>query len=232
MAEETLDTNPDDTALVDGVADDQGDKGVASDTPAAKPEVKVDAKPDAKVDVKLDTKPDAKAKTDGDWPADWRDKVSGGDAKVMSRLSRYASPKALADALFNAQNKLASTRPALGKDATKEQISEYREALGIPESPDKYDLTGYTIGEKDKPLIEGFLAKAHATNQTPEQVKAGVDAYYDIVSKLTEDRAQQDATWARTGTDELRGEWGNDFRRNCSAGVLPTGFHLVRTLIP
>ena len=47
------------------------------------------------------------------------------------------SPQAMADAMVNLQTKLSSTRPILGKDATEEQIKEYREALGIPDDLDE-----------------------------------------------------------------------------------------------
>jgi len=217
MAEETLDVSPDETSLVE--VDNGVNERAAPDTTKAEPdtkvetkvEVKSDVKPDTKAEVKADLKPDAKS---ADWPEDWREKASGGDAKVLGRLARYASPKALADALLAAQNKLASTRPVLGKDATAEQIKEYRDALGIPETADKYDISGFKIGEADKDLIAGYLEKAHATNQTPEQVNAGIEAYMEINGKLAEARHTKDATFQREAEDALRGEWGQDYRRN------------------
>jgi hypothetical protein len=217
-----LDTNPDDVALV---GDGDGDKGGAPDTTTTQPADAGD-KAQKAGDAGKESKPDAKsarattvldAKTDtkvADWPEDWREKVAGGDAKVASRLSRYASPKALADALINAQNKLASTRPVLGKNATEDEIKEYREALGIPESPEKYDLSAYKIEGNDKALIEGYLAKAHATHQTPEQVKAGIDAYFEIAGKIDQERIANDAQKIKDTEDELHAEWGREFRSN------------------
>ena len=220
--DKTLDANPDDTALIDsGGGDDkgttQGDQGSAPDTTKASATGDEKGTGDTGDATKPDTKTgDAKPDAAGDWPADWRDKLSGGDAKVLSRLSRYASPKALADALLNAQNKLASTRPILGKDATPEQIKEYREALGVPETADKYDLADLNISDKDKPLVDAYLAKAHATNQTPEQVRAGIESYMEMAQTVTQQLHEKDAAARQGSEDALRGEWGNDFRRNIS----------------
>lgn len=210
MAEATLDTNPDDAPIVDNADPAPVDPAPADPKPADPAPAATDPKP---VDPKpADPKPDVA----GDWPADWREKAAGGDAKVMARLNRYASPKALAEALIAAQNRISQgdLKPILKKDATDEQIKEYREAHGIPESADKYDLTGFKVSDEDKPMIEAYLAKAHATNQTPEQVKAGIEAYFEIGNKITEQRHAQDAELFKTAEDTLRSEWGTDFRRN------------------
>ena len=186
MADATEDTAPlidDDAPLAASGADapitpetpDAKPDAVAEPDPEAKPEEGLDAKPDAKSGAK----PAAKGEPKGDstaWGEDWRDKVAKGDAKKLSRLSRYASPEAVIDALISAQNRISSgdLKPILKKDATEEQVKEYREAMGIPEAPDKYDLGDVVPAGADKTMIEDFLKTAHATNQTPQQVKASV----------------------------------------------------------
>lgn len=220
----TLDTSPDDVALIDGGTDDAAiDKGAAPDAAAATaPVVKADGKAaDAPTDKTADAgdgkaKPAATDDVVADWPKDWREKASGGDAKKLGRLSRYASPQALADALIAAQNRISAgeLKPALKKDATEEQIKEYRASVGIPETPDKYDLKDFTISETDKPLIDQFLVKAHETNQTPEQVKAGIESYFAIAEKMADTRRGQDAEVQKVSEDALRKEWGDDFRNN------------------
>ena len=207
MAEETLDQE-ETTLITEPVVEETP---AIEETPA---EPKTEAKPEAKAEVKAEAK--TKTEVDPDWPADWREKAAGGDAKVLSRLSRYASPKAIADALIAAQNRISQgdLKPILKKDATPDQIKEYRESLGIPETPDKYDLTEFKIQDKDNPLIKEYLQRAHATNQTPEQVKAGVESYFEIAQKVAETRANNDALQQRETEDVLRGEWGDEFRRN------------------
>lgn len=226
MSDTDLNTSPDDVALTDGVGDD---KATAPDT-ATGSDAAQTGKPDDKSGTgdPADTGKDDKGKpaakgedktaVDPDWPKDWREKAAGGDAKKLGRLSRYASPQALADALIAAQNRISAgdLKPVLKKDATEDQVKEYREAMGIPETADKYDLKDFEIGEEDKPLIDAFLVKAHATNQTPEQVKAGVESYYAIVEQIADKRRAQDSTIQKESEDALRKEWGDDFRNNVS----------------
>ena len=159
---------------------------------------------------------EARSSAPADWPDDWREKASGGDTKKLSRLSRYTSPQALADALINAQNRISAgdLKPTVGKDATPEELTAFREAHGIPETPEKYDLGGYEVPELDKPLVEQFLTSAHAVNMTPDQVKRSLEAYSEISEQSRNERLAQDERIKTEAEDKLRGEWGPEYRVN------------------
>lgn len=171
-----------------------------------------------------DGKPAAGAAASGDgakgyWPDDWRAKVAGEDAKVLERLGRYASPGEVAKALIAAQEKIRSgeLKPTLGKNASAEEVAEYRKSLGIPEEAGKYDLDlggGLVVAEEDRPLIDTFLEAAHRTNQTPDQVKAGLRAYYEITEAAEAERTRRDEETRGTAEDALRTEWGQEYRPN------------------
>jgi hypothetical protein len=151
-----------------------------------------------------------------DWPTDWREKAAGGDAKKLSRLTRYASPQAIADALIAAQNKISAgdLKPALGKDAKPEEIAAYREAHGVPEAPDKYDLPGLEIPQDEKPAFDKFLTSAHQANMTPDQVRAAINAYTGISEDAKNSRLSADNDAKEKAEDALRSEWGSEFRTN------------------
>lgn len=164
-------------------------------------------------------KPDAKGSEGGYWPDDWRTKASKGDTKLEARFSRYANPEAALTALIAAQNRISSgeLKAVLSKDAKPEELKAWRAEQGIPETPDKYDLDlgkDFTIGEEDKPLIEEFLKAAHGTNQTPDQVKASLRAYYAVNEKMSEKRADDDVRIQDESTETLRADWGPEFKRN------------------
>ncbi|HEY9064720.1 MAG TPA: hypothetical protein VIO33_07025 [Burkholderiaceae bacterium] len=156
------------------------------------------------------------SKEEGYWPQDWRQNIAKTDEKALARLQRYASPEAAVAALFAAQAKISSgeLRPVLGKNATTEEVAEYRKALGIPESADKYDLGDLAFKENEAAFGKLLLEQAHATNQTPEQVKASVKVFREMQTKAEEARFERDEAQKSTGEDELRGEWGPEFRRN------------------
>jgi hypothetical protein len=158
----------------------------------------------------------AGAETKATWPENWRETVSKDDAKVLARLGRYASPEAALQALIAAQNRIAAgeLKPALNKNATPEELKEWRTAHGIPDAPDKYELKDAKVEEADKPLFSRLFKAAHDSNQTPEQVAAITRAFYDIKKEAMDIQATRDGELKTQAEDSLRAEWGTDFRRN------------------
>jgi hypothetical protein len=141
--------------------------------------------------------------------------MAGGDEKELKQLERYGSPvdvwkKARA---LEARLSAGELKPVLGKNPTPEQLKEWRAAHGVPEEAGKYDL-----GDAAKGVDEGILAEvlkdAHATNQTPAQVKATLAGFQRAARALAESRAEADVEFQQQSEDELRGEWGTEFRRN------------------
>lgn len=157
--------------------------------------------------------PDAADKP-GYWPADWREKASKGDEKLAKRFSRYASPEAALEALVNAQNRISAgeLKPTLKKNATAEEIAAWRAEVGIPESPDKYDVGA--LNESQKEAFGILFKHAHATNQTPDQVKAVAEAWKEIQQRTAEARLENDKAGEKIVEDALREEWGAEYRRN------------------
>ena len=160
------------------------------------------------------------------WPDDWRNRYAGEDAKKMERLSRYASPAAAFDALLSLQSKIGAgeLRSKLPDNATKEQVTAWRSENGIPESPDKYDITNLKTPAEDKPMIDSFLAKLHGANAPTGVAKEAVAWYYDEVAKRTEERMDKDKQVATASEDALRAEWGGEYRANVNManGLLET----------
>lgn len=154
--------------------------------------------------------------TAGYWPADWRTKVAGDDEKELKHIGKYATP---ADVWKKTREmeKLVSSgslKPVLQKDATPEDVSSYRKAHGIPEAADKYDLSDLKIQEYDKEFMGKVLTAAHSTHQKPEQIKGVIKAFYDAVAEDRSRAAEQDKIAGKQAEDELRNEWGQDFRRH------------------
>lgn len=156
------------------------------------------------------------APEEGYWKGDWRERMAGGDDKALKQLSRYASPEEIWKKARSLEQKMSSgeLKPVLGKNASTEELSEWRKAHGIPESADKYDITGISLDEGDKGLVAEVLKAAHGAHLTPEQAKAIVGIWPSIKEAANQRVAEQDHEFKQKAEDELRGEWGNDFRRN------------------
>lgn len=167
-------------------------------------------------------KDDAADTTTGDFPTDWREKLAGTDEKLLKRLARFASPKALADSFVETEKKLSTTRPAtvLPKDATDEQIAEYRRNNGIPDAPTGYDTTlegGLIIGENDKPLVDKYLEIAHAQNMKPSEVKSNLQSYFAIKDAEEAQRNEAIEQYRAEANTTLRSEWGKEYHANINA---------------
>lgn len=168
----------------------------------------------------------------GYWPEDWKEKYVEkqvdkdgkplGDSekdKLIKRLARYASPQAALDAMINAQNKISDSRMVKipGKDSTPEEIAKYRESIGVPKEPKGYDLTlddGMVIGDEDKDMIQSWLEIAHAGNSSQQQVTDNLNWLYKYQEDIKAKQYESDLAYKATVEDELRAEWGPEYRTN------------------
>jgi hypothetical protein len=207
-----------DTAATPATAP-QDDKVVAKADVVAEPAKKADP---ATKSIAAE-KPNDVTKADDTKPADdWRVRMAGGDEKELKKLSRYASEADVYKAYRELEKKKSSgeLKAALPKDATPEQIAEWRKDNGIPDAPDKYDLkfdNGLVIGEQDKPLIDEFVSKMHGENANPAQVKAAIASYYEILGRQQQAIAESDVAFKDETLEGLREEWGGDFKKNLNA---------------
>jgi hypothetical protein len=157
-------------------------------------------------------------------PDDWatlRAKIAGEDEKVLKRLSRYGTLEEAIRAGVEAQNKIGSIKAANkpGKDATPEEMAAYREANGIPESPDKYEVNlpnGIVVGEADKPFLDAFLKTAHEENLTPAQVNKLAATQLELKEKEVQARAEKDAQSLEEAQKALNSPevWGSEAKLN------------------
>lgn len=153
------------------------------------------------------------------WPENWRELKANGDEKMLKRLQRYSSPSAAIDALFEAQTRISKgdLLPSLKENATPEEISDYRVAHGIPAEPAGYEISlpnGLVIGEADRPLVDEFLTKAHASNMHPAQVNEALGWYFDRAEQARIAQEARDTESRMATEDELRAEFGPDYRVN------------------
>jgi hypothetical protein len=146
--------------------------------------------------------------------------MAAGDEAALKRLARYADPPAAIKALSSLQERISKgeLKSPLGKDATPEQIAAWRSENGIPEAPTKYDLGDLKVDARDKPIVDSFLATAHAKNMTNDQAKDAIGWYYAEVTRVAEERANADKVAAKAAEDTLREAWGNtEYRANLAS---------------
>lgn len=153
------------------------------------------------------------------WPDNWRDLLAGDDEGGKKQLERMSSPADVMKAYREMVKKQGAgqLKSALPENATPEQLSAYRKENGIPETPDKYDLTlpdGLVIGEADKPIVDGFLKDMHAANAPPALVKQALGFYYKQQQEQITQVATQDVIRKNEAVEALQAEWGGEFPQN------------------
>lgn len=159
----------------------------------------------------------------GELPETATDADKEAHGKLLKKLSRYNTPAEVAKALRAAEVRISSgeLKAVLPKNATPEQVAEWRKENGIPEAPDKYDLTlpdGMKVEADDQPLVDAFVKDMHGLNATPEMVKGAVTSFMRMRGAQIEKIVQMDADTKAAAEDDLRAEWGEDYRTNV-AGI-------------
>ena len=206
-------------APADGAQGDGGEAAAAAAAPAGDPPAPPAGDPPA-------------ADPPADWPADWRSKVSA-DPKHAKTLDRFSSPKALFESYTSLRQKLDSGElkavSEFPKDGTPEQQAEWRKSNGVPDTAEGYALQfgdGLVIGENDKEFVGSFLKAAHEANTSPQQVNQMLHWYYGEQERALDMQEQRDAEFLSKSDDELRAEWGPEYRANINVikglvGTLP-----------
>jgi hypothetical protein len=189
--------------------------------PAPKEEIPQDT-PDTPEKPPSETPSDAPKEEISAEEADWRkDYVTSrkGDEKLLKQLNRYASPEALIDAHLGMMGRINSGEflPKYPEGGDEKEIAKWRSDMGIPEKSNGYELNlknGVVPGENDEERIGSFLEYAHAANYTPDQVNQALNWYYDLQEAETQARHEEDEKITQGAEDQLRAEWGPDYRKN------------------
>lgn len=195
-----------------------------STTPAAT-EVTPSATQDQTQDTVV-TAPDPKTEVkaiEGKWPSDWREQLAGGDDKRLKQLQRYSDYAAFANKAFSLEAKLSSGeyRRPLPKDATPEQVAEWRKESGLPEKAEDYKIelpNGVVLGEADKETVAELQKFGFEKNLPPSQLNELTAWYYSRQDQLTKQQQVSDINFHEEAKDALMAEWGlKDYRQNIAA---------------
>lgn len=156
------------------------------------------------------------------WDADhWRGTWAGDDAKKKAFAERHTDMTSVADSAYAASQKIAElstiAKGVLPKDATPEQITQYRKDNGIPEKPEAYldalpaDVKA-SLADQDKAIITPYLAKLQELNIPPGTAAQLIALRQTEVDRQINARTVADSSLRTQTEDLLRQEWGNNYR--------------------
>jgi hypothetical protein len=156
---------------------------------------------------------------------DWRQRVAGDDRELARQLERYATEADFGKAHVSLRGKLSSGeyRRVPGKDATADEIAEWRADMGLPASAEDYmaDLAlpdGTVLSEADKAIMLKFAGAAFDGNIDKAAFGRMAARYYELQDVARSARDERDAAFQDQAEETLREAWkGADFRRNKNA---------------
>ena len=229
MTEETP-TNPETEPAGTGAASGDGGQPPPSESPASAPPEQSAAPAAAPEGGGTDDAPliaseggeDPPAQAPADWPANWRDIMAGGDEKLLQRLNRFQSPINLMKSWAAAQSKIGAGEVNRAKPEGREgdpeyqrELDEWRASAGIPTEPDGYLEKlpdGIVVGDEDKDLASNFLSAMHKADAPPALVHQALAWHQELKEKQAAERVEQDRSHRVQAEEELRAEWGPEFR--------------------
>ena len=144
----------------------------------------------------------------------WRETLPE-DIRGAPELAKYPDVAALAKGHLE-QSKLVGRKGIVvpGADAKPEDVAAYRAALGVPESPDKYQITRPEIAVDsmvwDEAAEKEFLGEMHKAGAPPAVVQAAITWYGRFFGAQME-QARQETLKAGAA---LRQEWGANYDAN------------------
>jgi hypothetical protein len=207
MAEAALDLQGDETAVQDTEQTQQTPQSTAPVTPIA-------AEAPAAEPAAEPVKPT--------FPDDWREILAGEDEKLLNELKRFTSPQMLVKSWKDTRTKISSGKykSTLSENPSEEELAAWRQENGVPESWEQYDRDlgdGMVLGEEDAPIVDNFLQAMHQANLPASQAKEVLKWYYQWNDNLQQEQYQKDVEFKESALEELRSEWGSEFKANLNA---------------
>ena len=151
----------------------------------------------------------------------WREVMSGGDAKIRGWLDRFGSPLNVAKAALEARRKIGAgeylkARPDVkeGDPESEAALNEWRAGAGIPKDPAGYLPKDYKVDEAVKADIDGFLGDMHKADADPRTVQLALAWRDKFLQETATKQAERDKASFTKNDDTMRAEWGPDYRGN------------------
>jgi hypothetical protein len=152
-------------------------------------------------------------------PQDWREQLASGDEKKLNQLRRIKDFGTFAENYFNAQEKIRSgeTKAGLPENPTEEQLTAYRESLGVPQKPEEYNLQleeGVVLGDADKRIMASIYPIAHKHNVPVAVLSELTNQMLKGQEQQLAEMEQQDNLDYQTAQRQLKDNWGYDYDMN------------------
>lgn len=158
---------------------------------------------------------------EGDSAQPWYAAIPEPEARAHVEAKQYATPAELALANYNLTKMQRGADDVVAipaKDADQSTIDQFYRKLGVPESPQGYELQFGEGVQVDDKMVEFGKNTFHKANLTPQQAQIVSDEWNKMVAEQGAAFAEEDRQQNEQALDELKSRWGAELDRNKAAG--------------
>lgn len=165
----------------------------------------------------------------------WRDLIE--DEKLQKHAERFTSVDALVQANLESRQKLSKAVVRPDADADEEDVTAFREVMGVPKDVDGYEFPLPEGVERTEDMLdsEDHWANIFLDNNIPkETADVLVSEFRGEVEKIMAAKLEMDEAYTRQSEAELKKEWAEDYDKNlifaakASEALLGEDFEEVR----
>lgn len=158
---------------------------------------------------------EAKGKSEGKSSSSWRDSFT--DDKLKTQSERYDSPQGMLENINKLNGEISQRIRVPGEDASDEDLSKYRKALGVPDKASDYAFTTGTEADwtdADKEVLGSIGEIFHKHNVPAEGARGVVEAYNALAAQSVAEQEKATVDAHNEAVAELKQEWGHDYDAN------------------
>lgn len=145
----------------------------------------------------------------------WRDLIE--DEKLQKHAERFTSVDALVQANLESRQKLSKSIVPPGEGAEEEEVTAYREALGVPKDVDGYDFLLPEGMERTEQMMdsEDHWANLFLDNNVPKATAdVLISEFRGEIEKMMGQKAEMDDAYTKQSEESMRKEWAEDYDKN------------------
>ena len=158
----------------------------------------------------------------GDKDSDGNEIDADTQAKRKNILDRFTDKNQLTKSYFDLHKKVSQglKAPELPKDATEEQVAEYRKQVGLPENVEAYEYKladGLVLNDADQTMVDGLKETALNNGVNPTQMSAIITQNLAMREEQMVARTNRDSMLQGQSADALHERWDDDYQSNINA---------------
>ncbi len=151
-----------------------------------------------------------------DESTNWRELIQ--DEKLRKHAERFTTPDALVQANVDFRQKVSKAVVLPGKNASEEEVSAFRKAIGVPDSEEGYEfpqaVDGQELPEETIAAQKEWGKLFQDNNISKTAAKNILTAYEQFKVSETEARLKADEEFAEETREYLKSQWKDEYDKN------------------